>query len=69
MEDDGSVDSLDQSGRLLATDDARVVVNFEVGPIGVGPVMGFDSDDFFPSAQDADLDSNRTAADDAGPQK
>jgi len=63
MEDDESVDFRDQSGRVLGADDARVVVDFAVGPIGVGPVMGFGSDDFFPSAQDADLDSNRVADD------
>ena len=30
--------------------DARVVIDFRAGPDGVGPVMGFDSGDFFPSA-------------------
>ena len=35
-------------------------LDFAVGPSGVGPVMGFDSDDFFPSAPDADIDRNRT---------
>jgi hypothetical protein len=37
-----------------------VVLDFAVGPAGVGPVVGFDSGDFFPSALDADLDRNRT---------
>ena len=65
VEDDESQDSQDQPGLPLGADDARVVVDFAVGPSGVGPVMGFDSDDFFPSAPDADLD-RRTVADDAG---
>jgi hypothetical protein len=45
---------------LFAADDARVVVDFTVGPPGVGPVIGFDSDDFFPSTPDAEIDRNRT---------
>ena len=43
-------------------------VDFAVGPSGVGPVMGVDSGDFFPSAPDADLDSNRTGESDTGVQ-
>jgi hypothetical protein len=46
---DASLDSRDQSGLLLGADDARVVVDYAVGAFGVGPVMGIDSDDFFPS--------------------
>jgi hypothetical protein len=65
VEDDESLDSRDQPGLALGADDARVVVDFAVGPSGVGPGMGFDSDDFFPSAPDADLDGHRTGADDA----
>jgi hypothetical protein len=60
MEDGESLDAQDRSGLVPGVDDARVVVDFGVGPSGVGPVMGFDSDDFFPSAPDADLDRNRT---------
>jgi hypothetical protein len=60
VEDDGSLDAQDQSGLVRRADDSRVVVNFAVGPPGVGPVMGFDSDDFLPSAPDADIDRNRT---------
>jgi hypothetical protein len=59
VEDDESLDAQDQSGLAPRVDDSRVVVNFAVGPPGVGPVMGFDSDDFF-SAPDADIDRNRT---------
>ena len=66
VEDDESLDSRDQPGLALGADDARVVVDFAVGPSGVGPVMGFDSDDFFPLAPDADLEGNRTVADDVG---
>ena len=60
VEDDERLDAQDQSARVPRADDARVVVDFAVGPSGVGPVMGFDSDDFFPSAPDADIDGNRT---------
>jgi hypothetical protein len=35
-------------------DDSGVAVSFAVGPSGVGPVMGFGSDDFFPVAPVAD---------------
>ena len=56
VEDDESFEADDQSGLVPGADDARVVVDFAVGPSGVGPVMGFDSDDFFPSAPDADID-------------
>ena len=59
-EDDDGVGSLDHRSRLLRTDGARVVVDFAVGPSGVGPVMGFDSNDFFSPAPDADIDRNRT---------
>ena len=60
VEDDKNVDTQDQSCVLPGADDARVVVDFAIGPSGVGPVMGFDSDDFFPSAPDAGIDRNRT---------
>ena len=61
MEDDESLDGQGLPGLLPGADDARVIVDLAAGPSGVGPVMGFDSDDFFPSAPDADLDRNRTA--------
>ena len=60
VEDDKSLDAQDQSGLGRVADDARVVVDFAVGSSGVGPVMGFDSDDFFPSAPDVDNAGNRT---------
>ena len=59
MEDDESLDAQDQSDLVAGADDARGVVDFAVGPPGVGPVMGFDSDDFFP-APEADIVRNRT---------
>jgi hypothetical protein len=59
-EDDDKIASPDQPSQLIAGDDARVVVDFTVGPPGVGPVIGFDSDDFFPSPPDADIDRDRT---------
>ena len=60
VEDYEGLDAQDRSGLVPGADDARVVLDFTVGPSGVGPVMGFDSDDFFPSAPDADIDRNRT---------
>ena len=60
VEDDESLDARDQVGLVPKADDARVVVDFAVGPSGVGPVMGFDSDDFFPSAPDAAMDGTGT---------
>jgi hypothetical protein len=60
VEGDKGLDAQDQSGLVPGADDARVLVDFSIGPSGVGPVMGFDSDDFFPSAPDADIDRNRT---------
>ena len=60
VEDEESLDAQDRSGLLSGADDARVVVDFAVGPSGVGPVMGFDSDDFFPLAPDADIDRSRS---------
>jgi hypothetical protein len=35
-------------------DDSGLVVSFAVGPSGVGPVMGFGTDDFFPVVPAAD---------------
>ena len=55
MEDEQSVDAQIAYGSTMEAADARVVIDFRAGPDGVGPVMGFDSDDFFPSAPDADL--------------
>jgi hypothetical protein len=60
VEDDESLDGQDQSGLVPRGDDARVVVDFAAGPPGVGPVMGFHSDDFVPSAPDADIHRSRT---------
>jgi hypothetical protein len=31
------------------SDDSGLIGSFAVGPSGVGPVMGFRSDDFFPA--------------------
>ena len=60
VEDDDKIASPDQPSQLFAADDARVVVDFTVGPPGVGPAIAFDSDNFFPSAPDPDIDRNRT---------
>jgi hypothetical protein len=60
VEDDESLGDQDQSGLVPGADDARVVVDFAAGAPGVGPVIGFDSNDFVPSAPNADIDRNRT---------
>ena len=56
MEDEQSVDAQIASGSTVASTDARVVIDFRAGPDGVGPVMGLDSGDFFPTAPAADLE-------------
>ena len=62
MEEGVDLDSRDQAGLTPEVDDARVIVDFAVGSSGVGPVMGFGSDDFFPCALDVDAvpDHSRT---------
>ena len=57
MEDEHSGDAQVAHGSMPASADARVVIDFGVGPDGVGPVMGFDSDDFFCSAREAGMDA------------
>ena len=65
---DEGLDSRDQSELTLGVDDVRVIADFAVGSSGVGPVMGFGSDDFFPSAPDpaAVPDNPRAGGSDAG---
>jgi hypothetical protein len=58
-DDNDKIASPDQPSPYGA-DEAHVVIDFAVGPPGVGPVMGFDSDDFTPSPPDADTDRSRT---------
>jgi hypothetical protein len=64
VEKDEGLESGGQLGLEPGADDARVVVDFAVGPPGVGPAVGFESDDFFPVAPDPDLDSDRPVAGD-----
>ena len=47
-------DTADRPGFVPEGDDADLVVSFAVGPSGVGPVMGFGTDDFFPVVPAAD---------------
>ena len=51
-------DPVDRPGFAPEGDDSDLVVSFAVGPSGVGPVMGFGTDDFFPvvSAADSSVD-------------
>ncbi len=56
VEDEQSVDAQVAYGPATESPDARVVIDFGVGPDGVGPVMGFESGDFFPSAPVAEAD-------------
>ena len=65
VENHESQNSRDHPDAAMRALPARVIVDFAVGPSGVGPVMGFDSDDFFPMAPDADLEGNRPVVDDA----
>ena len=57
MEDERSGDDQVGYGSTPASADARVVLDFGVGPDGVGPVTGFESDDFFRSAREARRDA------------
>jgi len=56
VKDEQSVDAQIAARSTVASADARVVIDFRAGPDGVGPVMGFDSGDFFPSAPATDLE-------------
>ena len=47
-------DLADRPPLVPEVDDAGLVVSFAVGPSGVGPVMGFGTDDFFPVVPAAD---------------
>ena len=62
MEDEQSVHAQVRNGSAPAPTEARVVIDFAVGPDGVGPVMGFDSDDFFkpPAPAPPDNDASST---------
>ena len=51
------LDPVDQS---LLVEDPGAVVSFAVGPDGVGPVMGFGSDDFFPVGPVTDLEDTQS---------
>ena len=41
--------STDRPALVAESDDSGLIGSFAVGPSGVGPVMGFRSDDFFPA--------------------
>jgi hypothetical protein len=58
VEDEESVDAQVGNGSAPASTDARVVIDFKVGPDGVGPVTGFDSDDFFRTPDPETLGDN-----------
>ena len=55
------LDSADRSPLVSGSDDSGLVGNFAVGPSGVGPVMGFRSDDFFPVAPVADAQTHQSS--------
>ena len=57
MAENDMLDPVDQS---LLGDDSDAVVSFAVGPSGVGPVMGFGSDDFFPAGPVTDLEDSQS---------
>jgi len=61
VEDEQSADPQVASGSAPASADARVVIDFAVGPDGVGPVMGFDSDDFFKPPGPAPLEGDESS--------
>ena len=61
MEDEESVDAQVGNGSAAESSDAHFVIDFGVGPDGVGPVMGFDSDDFFRPPAPETLDMPKPA--------
>ena len=61
MEDEQSFDAQVGYGPAPASAEARVVIDFGVGPDGVGPVMGFDSDDFFKPPAPAPLENDESS--------
>ena len=58
------IDPVDHS---ILGDDSGAVVSFAVGPSGVGPVMGFDSGDFFPAGPATDLEDSQSRSADEEP--
>ncbi len=46
MTDQPELDGTEAS--VFAADESRIVIDFAVGPAGVGPVTGFESGEFFP---------------------
>jgi hypothetical protein len=61
VEDEQSVDAQVGYGSAPASTDARVVIDFAAGPDGVGPVMGFDSGDFFKPPAPAPLEHDESS--------
>ena len=56
-------DPADRPGFVPEGDDSGLVVSFAVGPSGVGPVMGFGTDDFFPVVPAADPETGPRSVD------
>jgi hypothetical protein len=50
---------IDRPALVPDGDGSGLVVSFAVGPSGVGPVMGFGSDDFFPVAPVGDAETGQ----------
>ena len=67
VEYDQDLDFRDQPDLTIGSGDGRVIVDFAVGSDGVGPAVGFGSDDFFPAAPqpDAVLDHPRAVGGEA----
>jgi hypothetical protein len=59
---DQDLDFRDQPDVTIGQSDARVIVDFAVGSAGVGPAVGFGSDDFFPVAPQPDAVIHARAA-------
>ena len=65
VEDGEDIDCQNRPGLTVAADDALVIADFGVGSSGVGPVVGFAADDFFPAPPYADA-VLETPGEDAG---
>ena len=60
----GSVSTpADRPGFVPEGDDSDLAASFAVGPSGVGPVMGFGTDDFFPVVPAADSETGPRSVD------
>jgi hypothetical protein len=59
VEADEDRDPAERTAQWSGTDDARVLVDFGAGSAGVGPAVGFDSGEFYPTAPAGGAEDDR----------